>query len=329
MTSTTKKVSLGLRALAAAALVLALSGCMKIDANLTVAGDTVDGTLIFAVNHDFAKTIKTREDDYVAEKAKGGLNSNAKGVRVEKYSDDLYGGEKFIFTGVDIVEVSKGSSSDALRIVHDKAAGKYKVTGVFDFSQTNATEESSRAFQSLDIRISITFPGKVLKHNGALNGTTVTWQPKAGAKTSIEAEAEDAPASALSQAAAAVGGTAVLVALIVGSVLALFLIIWLLTRRRHTPAVGSAAAVAPAAQPPAASPAALPAGSTVEAPAEATVEPTVEAPANATVEPTVETTVEPTVEAPAATPVEPTVEAPAAPAADPTEQPTPPPAPTA
>ncbi len=42
-------------------------------------------------------------------------------------------------------------------------------------------------FENAELRIAITFPGTVTKHNGKLKGKTVTWVPVMGKKNTMNA----------------------------------------------------------------------------------------------------------------------------------------------
>jgi hypothetical protein len=162
------------------------------------------------------------------------------GVTHEKFDDGTYVGQKYTFANVSLDKMADGQSGDDLRIVHDKAAKRYTVTGTMDLTEIKVDDPTTKAFMgSLDIRISITFPGKVLEHNGELSGTTVTWKPKAGEKTALRAVSEEA-----SGLAALTGGSSssrtVLIAAVAGGGLLLLVIIVvvviLLARRKKAPA---------------------------------------------------------------------------------------------
>ena len=58
-----------------------------------------------------------------------------------------------------------------------------------DCSGNGSVGESSLPLPSsltagFEVAVSMTFPGEVVEHNGTLEGTTVTWTPKAGENSS-------------------------------------------------------------------------------------------------------------------------------------------------
>src|SRR5690606_28161637 len=127
------------------------------------------------------------------------------GATVEPYEDDRYIGSRYIFEGVAVSEL-QSASDEELSITYDPAAKTYEVTGSFDMSDMTSTGGEEEEFglppgmmeqmlQGFDIVISITFPGEVREHNGELDGTTVTWRPKAGEVNEIYALASAEPAS--------------------------------------------------------------------------------------------------------------------------------------
>jgi hypothetical protein len=237
----------GICSVAAVALVFILSGCMKLDVALTVSADAVDGTMIVAFDRAFIKASGQSEDSFVEGMNKDFTKDAPAGLRAEKYSDDHYVGTKFTFTKVALTEFNKNADNkEDLSIVHDKQTRRYRVSGVFDMSDAKADDEVSKAMlRTFDVKIAITLPGKVVSHNGELSGTTVTWHPKAGERTTLEAVSEEKSllglASGSGATAAVVGGVGcALVALLVAG-----LIGWLVLRKRGRPA-----ATAPETAPP-------------------------------------------------------------------------------
>ena len=74
---------------------------------------------------------------------------------------------------------------------------EFHVTGGFDMSgqEFTGTEVPQEFLDNFEFRISITFPGEVTSATGDVDGNTVTWEPKVGENTRIEAVASAIPSS--------------------------------------------------------------------------------------------------------------------------------------
>ena len=170
--------------------IFALSGCVKMDIALSVEGDNVNGTMIVGVDKQILELSGQSEDQLVDQLTED--VPDTEGVTTEPYEDDTFIGTRFTLDDVSLDEFNNEGStaSDDLQITHDAGAGQYKVSGVLDLSEA-AGEGAAELTENLDIKIAITFPGRVISHNGELDGTTVTWRPKAGEKLTIQATASD------------------------------------------------------------------------------------------------------------------------------------------
>jgi len=239
------------RIAAAAAIALTLSGCMKVNVDLTMKPDnTVDGTMILAVNKGLAQLAgqdpKVLADEMNKQILNGG--DSPKHARTEAYSDDTFVGTKITFqdepintfnsdTNSTTASPTDGTSSDdALKIVRD--GDDFVVTGVMDTtSATSAAGDSgvdmSAFTASMQMLIAITFPGEVKQHNGTLKGRTVTWTPRIGERVELNARGSAIDSSrTIPVLLLAVGG-----ALALGLV-GLLLFLLLSRRRRGARAVG-------------------------------------------------------------------------------------------
>jgi hypothetical protein len=215
--------------------IFALSGCVKMDIALSVEGDKVNGTMIVGVDKQILELSGQSEDELVDQLTED--VPDTEGVTTEPYEDDTFIGTRFTLDDVSLDEFNNEGStaSDDLQITHDAGAGQYKVSGVLDLSEA-AGEGAAELTENLDIKIAITFPGRVISHNGELDGTTVTWRPKAGDKLAIEATASD---DASSFNWLLVVGIAVPILLLIAG-----LVVWFLLRGRSsggTPAPGEPA----------------------------------------------------------------------------------------
>ncbi|HEY8471396.1 MAG TPA: hypothetical protein VIL37_02030 [Natronosporangium sp.] len=188
------------RLLIAALLVIGLAGCLKIDADLSIEADLVNGEMITAVDRDAARLLELDPADLFADQT-GGL-TGVPGVTSEPYQDDNWTGSRLRFDRVridDLNQLSEGDP-DGLRITRE--SGRYEFRLVMDFSflseEALASPEPGAPEVDLDellatfeATVAVTFPGEVTSHNGELSGTTVTWHPPAGERTELRAVAID------------------------------------------------------------------------------------------------------------------------------------------
>jgi hypothetical protein len=117
------------------------------------------------------------------------------GVTTAPYEDDTFIGQTVTFDAVPIPQFSSGEGSDTLQIVRE--GDQFKVTGVMDLSSASGSTGDPQidaivqeALKSAEIRITMTFPGEVVSSNGTIDGNSVTWEPKIGERTEIQAVAK-------------------------------------------------------------------------------------------------------------------------------------------
>ncbi|MFN3866062.1 MAG: LppM family (lipo)protein [Demequina sp.] len=157
----------------AAVTVLALTGCVRVEMNVTLAeDDTASGDFIFAVSQELL-AIAGEEglEDLL------GADETIPGGTTERYesADDNgdgspdFVGSRTTFSGLPLEDFD--AAGEGLRLSRD--GDDYVVSGAADdlSGQTGGEELPADASATL----SVTFPGKVSHHNGVLDGTTVTW----------------------------------------------------------------------------------------------------------------------------------------------------------
>lgn len=198
-----RTVTRALRAAAALAVVLALSGCIKMDMDLTLDEDLVSGSVILAMDKEFLDWAEQMgegsADEFLGDIGAGEFEE-LEGATVEPYEDDSYLGQRVSFTDVSLDEFNQGD--DSFGIVYDADGGTYTVSGDMDMRDLDMDDpamEGAEDFmppgmmdalgQAFDITISITFPGEVREHDGELSGTTVTWRPVPGELNEMNAVA--------------------------------------------------------------------------------------------------------------------------------------------
>lgn len=222
---------------AVAVLAVALAGCARIDAHLTIAGDTVSGTVIIALDRAAAEQLELDPDEAFAEQH-AQLTSLDR-VTAARYEDGTWVGGEYTFDRVLLDDLNRMSQDDpdGLRIIRDVPAGTYSLTMVMDLAwAAEAGQPEAELLDRIDARVAVTFPGEVIEHNGDLAGSTVTWRPPPGERTELiaVAYAPDEPAAGTGQDT---DGNVLAVVLVVG-VAALVLAAaglgasWLVRRRR-------------------------------------------------------------------------------------------------
>jgi hypothetical protein len=168
-------------------LAILMTGCIKLHMDLQLrSDDTVDGSVIFAVNKQVLELTGKSFDDLT-----GGQSAVPSGVpvRTSDYEDDQYSGKEYTFEGVPISRFSGDGSTDSLSIVHQ--GNTFVVSGALDLSAADTSQipDAGQALSTADVSLSITFPGAVrdASAGGVISGNTVTWKPEFGAKTQITA----------------------------------------------------------------------------------------------------------------------------------------------
>lgn len=173
-----------------------LSACIKLDMNLEIhTDDTVSGSMIMGASRDILPMLGGEES--VRQQIKDSFQQDApEGVEVTDYSDDRFVGVEATFANVSIEEFNgeaDATGADAL-VRHEGTKFIVDTTLPLSGEEFGAGELGSVA-GSGEIRVAVTFPGQVLSHNGALNGTTVTWTGTLGEDLVMQAEANDSGAN--------------------------------------------------------------------------------------------------------------------------------------
>jgi hypothetical protein len=181
-----------------AALALLLSACIKLDMDLTVnSDDTVDGTIIFGLNKQLIELSGESADDLLG--SSGPIPTDAPGISEKPYEDDEFQGQEITLDNVPLERFNDENSGDedSLKIVHQ--GDTYVVSGALDLSQASGASGASgitgfpdaqQIFSSAQMKLTITFPGKVKESNGQVDGNTVTWTPKFGERLELHAVAD-------------------------------------------------------------------------------------------------------------------------------------------
>ncbi|PSL08548.1 uncharacterized protein DUF3153 [Haloactinopolyspora alba] len=192
-----------LRALGAGLLMVSLTGCVKAEMQLELnSDDTVDGSMVFALSKDMQDMAAAMGEDPDAMFDQMDTDL-PEGTETEHYEDDEFSGKRYTFDGADLSEFAE--ESDGFSITHE--GEEFVVSGAMDTSAMDPSQmqgmeglegqlggdaaDLQGMMESVDISLSITFPGEVIEHNGELDGNTVTWVPEPGETLEVSARAED------------------------------------------------------------------------------------------------------------------------------------------
>ncbi|WP_433124223.1 LppM family (lipo)protein [Micromonospora sp. CA-240977] len=220
-------------------LVAALSGCMQLNMGLTVnADDTVDGQLLLTAE----KSVLASQNKNIAA-AFAELRQNIPALPAGEetgYEDDKLFGSQISYRRAPLA----GFDTASVKLVRD--GDLYRFTLPLDPSKyggkvAQQNPQQQQAFLKLmSFEISVTFPGRVIDSNGAVNGRSVSWKVDSNQDkpTELRAVAEAPPRPSTSPVAAAGDDGGIGWPLIVGGVLLLLLLaaggVLLLRRRRPT-----------------------------------------------------------------------------------------------
>ena len=160
---------------------VALSGCMKLDGEVTIAEDgTFSGEAIVAVSEVWSEG--SGEDPYALQQTleevlAAGDNS---GITAEPHEEDGFIGATLTFTDVPVERIQE-STSDVLAITAGEDG--YEVAGRLEDLDTTAPADGEEVPTPWTIDLSATFPEAVRDHDGTLTGRTVTWDLEPGENT--------------------------------------------------------------------------------------------------------------------------------------------------
>jgi len=200
------------------ALLLALSGCIRMTTDITLHEDnTVSGEIVMAVQEGSGAMMDMTDDELVASMNEDNPADSMTDATVSKYNEDGFVGTRITFKNEPLDKFSG----------LDGTITREGDTFVFKGAAPDS-EEVSQAPPGAVASMSVTFPGAVSDHNGTLEGNTVTWD------LLTLTEAPYATGSAIGGG----GSSSAATILIIGGFFLLALIIVgvvLLNRRKTTP----------------------------------------------------------------------------------------------
>ncbi len=164
-----------------AAAALTLTGCMKIQTDLTLNPDNTGSmSMIMAISDEFASQTGMDPQE-MWDSMSGDMASDApEGADQQPYAEDGYTGVKYTLAEAPIDQLSTQD------MTIERVGDNYVFTGTMDLTDettdtTDTTDPMTQAMMdTFIVAVSVTFPGAVSEHNGELDGNTVTWSPKLG-----------------------------------------------------------------------------------------------------------------------------------------------------
>jgi LppM domain len=183
------------RPLLALLTVFALTGCMRMQMDMSIDSDVdaVSGSMIFAIDKQvLALSGKPAEETF---------NNTAKsvkqlqtGTRSEVYDDGKFYGRKVFFDKVAFADFNK---SDPGNPHFEHRDGKYYFTMDGDVSKTDLGGAQGAAakpiLDQIELKVSVNFPGKVIERDNlaTLDGNTVSWTVKLSSGHQFKAVSEE------------------------------------------------------------------------------------------------------------------------------------------
>lgn len=230
--------------LLAGATLLLLTGCVKLDVDLTVGSDDkvsgsyiigIDKSLLQFTGQDGDALYEQITSDFDPTDAPAGAT-----VSTEKYEDDTFVGARIKIENVPISEMNDvgagttDAGSNDFTVTHEGDVYKFHATIDTSSDQESSVSVPDSVTSSAEIRIKMTFPGEVTETNGNKDGNSVTWQPQLGEPADLTATAKDSGGGGG-------GGESsntwlIVLAVVLGLAVVIALLVFLLTRgRKGTP----------------------------------------------------------------------------------------------
>lgn len=178
-------------------LAATISGCAKVDLDVTIDNDdTVDGALTVALHVDAIEVFGPEESRALVES----LTSDVAGaVDVEPFEEGGFVGRTVHFSDVPIDEFgTRQSGDDGTAMLHiEHLEGRFQLDGEWEIPHPGQHDEvasqltDQELLDSADFTVSVTFPGRILEHDGNREGRTVTWDLDIGQAHTMHAVADD------------------------------------------------------------------------------------------------------------------------------------------
>jgi hypothetical protein len=164
---------------------------------------TVSGSVIIGYSAELIRMSEEQRDP-VAELrqflAAGAASVSAGAAVVRPYAADGFTGFETTFTDVATTdylnllhyEEQSGDSPDVVFRL-DRSDGDYVFSAELEQQRPDQIDLPAEMFESVEITLSLTFPGPVSRANGEVSGNTVTWHPRLPDTPRLEAVGRATP----------------------------------------------------------------------------------------------------------------------------------------
>jgi hypothetical protein len=148
--------------------------------------DTFDGSVVMAFSDELAESMGSDPQELWDQMGSEMESELPEGATQEPYAQDGYTGTRITYADQPISQLSS-AGADSISVARE--GDEYVVSGSMDMTgeefnpetgDATSDEMTRQMMESLDIKISITFPGEVAESNGEVDGNTVTWTPVVG-----------------------------------------------------------------------------------------------------------------------------------------------------
>jgi hypothetical protein len=165
---------------AALGLLLAASGCLRLDLGLDVrSDDTVGGTFTAAWSKSFLENAEQQGlDQPQLDAFLDALLDGVPGGERTAYDRNGFVGETATFTDRPLADFADFGGDDWGYLRIDHTGRQYDLEGHWDLRSAGFIDPE--AFEDAEILLSVNFPARVTEHNGELDGRTVTWTMRPG-----------------------------------------------------------------------------------------------------------------------------------------------------
>jgi hypothetical protein len=157
-----------------------LTGCIQLHQDLTIDPEgTLSGVVRIGVSDELAQ-LAGEEDPLALLEMDAGFDEAPAGVDVRPYSDGGFSGTEFHFDRIPVSEFTDefGDAGTNIEITGDGL--RLRMGGLGEDAPASGDEfDPSFLFGDLapDVRVAVTYPGRVLSHNGTeVRGSTVIWE---------------------------------------------------------------------------------------------------------------------------------------------------------
>jgi hypothetical protein len=204
-----------LAAASLAVLTLTLSGCVRMGVEVDLkADDAATSSVVLAVEDKYLDQTGQSPDSVIDALTQGQDDPAQDAVRTENFQQDGYTGTRYVYPDVAISDVG-AQVGWPIKVV--RKGGDYLVSGTLDLTEEGLKSRGGASIENLSVTVDITFPGKVRRSNGTIDGNTVRWEPTVGEAVEIRARGSaSGPADQLADEVLVLGLSGLVILLLIG-----------------------------------------------------------------------------------------------------------------